>query len=268
MEDFKELKPIGWVIEFKGDKTIILDEGLADLMAADKRRVVYPIYAEQEKDTLISELMTSIKALRQDNEKVKAQLQDMVEKAATKRLPAYREMVEKLFKLEEANREMVALFTEGFFSGKDHDRDEWVVRAKEYVSSFLKGFEGFPVYLRWQSVELFQMEPNVGYCWIVHKGKVIPAYHDEREMFRCNKTSRECYMTECISKVMPWPKPDAPTDKPPEEYHEGEVCHMAECLGILEYPPIENCSCHIHPPCSKCVDNKLVCTECGWADDE
>ena len=37
MEDFKELKPIGWVIEFKGDKTIILDEGLADLMAADKR---------------------------------------------------------------------------------------------------------------------------------------------------------------------------------------------------------------------------------------
>ena len=49
---------------------------------------------------------------------------------------------------------------------------------------------------------------------------------------------------------------------------EGDTCSEFKCEGILLYPPVENCSCHIHPPCSACVDNLLVCPKCGWEPDE
>ena len=42
-------------------------------------------------------------------------------------------------------------------------------------------------------------------------------------------------------------------------------CHAEDTF--LEYGPVENCSCHIHPPCSACVNNPLVCPTCGWEDD-
>lgn len=32
--------------------------------------------------------------------------------------------------------------------------------------------------------------------------------------------------------------------------------------GILTYPEVENCSCHINPPCQACVDNLLTCNVC------
>lgn len=34
------------------------------------------------------------------------------------------------------------------------------------------------------------------------------------------------------------------------------------CQGTMEFSKVENCSCHISPPCSACVDNPLVCSEC------
>jgi len=43
---------------------------------------------------------------------------------------------------------------------------------------------------------------------------------------------------------------------------EGEICNWEQCDGILKYPPVENCSCHINPPCHNCVDNKLECDKC------
>lgn len=47
------------------------------------------------------------------------------------------------------------------------------------------------------------------------------------------------------------------------ELEEGMSC--PECdKGFLLYPAVENCSCHIAPPCSQCVDNRLKCTECGY----
>jgi len=44
---------------------------------------------------------------------------------------------------------------------------------------------------------------------------------------------------------------------------EGSKC--PDCgIGVLEYPMVENCACHINPPCNACVENLLTCPECGW----
>ena len=49
-------------------------------------------------------------------------------------------------------------------------------------------------------------------------------------------------------------------------YEKGDVC--PECRkGIIDWPPVENCSCHINPPCSACTDRLLACPECGWEDE-
>ena len=31
-------------------------------------------------------------------------------------------------------------------------------------------------------------------------------------------------------------------------------------------PDVENCSCHINPPCSACVNNQAECKDCGWQE--
>ena len=46
-------------------------------------------------------------------------------------------------------------------------------------------------------------------------------------------------------------------------YEEGDLCNRDGCRGIMGYNPVENCSCHINPPCSHCVENPCVCLECG-----
>ena len=48
---------------------------------------------------------------------------------------------------------------------------------------------------------------------------------------------------------------------------EGDKCPELDCEGILEFPLVENCSCHINSPCSVCVENKLTCNVCGWEDN-
>jgi len=52
-----------------------------------------------------------------------------------------------------------------------------------------------------------------------------------------------------------------------EDYEEDDPCPCCD-VGILQWKMIENCSCHIHPPCSSCVDNILECPECAWEDDD
>lgn len=63
----------------------------------------------------------------------------------------------------------------------------------------------------------------------------------------------------------------------PFGYEEGETCNREaagapdgyECHGKIENRPVENCSCHIAPPCPACTEDRLWCPECGWvsADD-
>lgn len=62
----------------------------------------------------------------------------------------------------------------------------------------------------WISVEEFQSTPGECWCWIVYKGQVVEAYHDYKKHFRFYRSSYTCYMTECISAVMPWPLPSPP----------------------------------------------------------
>lgn len=51
-------------------------------------------------------------------------------------------------------------------------------------------------------------------------------------------------------------------------YHEeGDRCTELKCTGVLDYPAVENCSCHVNPPCSACTSVVLTCPECGWEEE-
>lgn len=52
-----------------------------------------------------------------------------------------------------------------------------------------------------------------------------------------------------------------------KELQEGDKC-PDDCGGVLAYPPVENCSCHLHPPCGACVNNPLTCPMCGWEQEQ
>ena len=58
---------------------------------------------------------------------------------------------------------------------------------------------------------------------------------------------------------------DCRADQGPDTcLEEGDNCPQHECDGKMGYGRVMNCSCHISPPCNACVDNPLVCLECGW----
>ncbi|MDH3326888.1 MAG: hypothetical protein OEM38_09255 [Gammaproteobacteria bacterium] len=38
------------------------------------------------------------------------------------------------------------------------------------------------------------------------------------------------------------------------------------CEGEIETRAVENCSCHISPPCSACTEPRNFCPECGWEE--
>ena len=46
----------------------------------------------------------------------------------------------------------------------------------------------------------------------------------------------------------------------PEPQGEGDKC--PHCGGLIEFEPVENCSCHINPPCGACTSARLTCTNC------
>jgi len=47
-------------------------------------------------------------------------------------------------------------------------------------------------------------------------------------------------------------------------YEEGEVCGRNGCKGIIRDKPVENCSCHISPPCHACTEDRAYCDECDY----
>lgn len=44
------------------------------------------------------------------------------------------------------------------------------------------------------------------------------------------------------------------------EFDEGDKCRLHNCNGILELEKVENCSCHISPPCHRCTELRLLCS--------
>ena len=47
-------------------------------------------------------------------------------------------------------------------------------------------------------------------------------------------------------------------------YLEGEVCTRNGCTGIIAERAVENCSCHISPPCGACTAPREYCPVCEW----
>ncbi len=45
-------------------------------------------------------------------------------------------------------------------------------------------------------------------------------------------------------------------------------CIQDSCVGSYGQPRAGDCSCHISPPCSACVEAPLVCNECGDSSDD
>jgi len=50
--------------------------------------------------------------------------------------------------------------------------------------------------------------------------------------------------------------------------NEGDECNRNGCPGVMWLPPVEDCSCHISPPCRQCEQNAIVCKECGCCEDD
>ena len=46
-------------------------------------------------------------------------------------------------------------------------------------------------------------------------------------------------------------------------YVEGERCNRHGCDGLMAERRVENCSCHISPPCGACTEERGYCTKCG-----
>lgn len=47
-------------------------------------------------------------------------------------------------------------------------------------------------------------------------------------------------------------------------YVTGDRCNRRHCQGVIEERRIEDCSCHIAPPCSACTEPRGYCNTCGW----
>lgn len=47
-------------------------------------------------------------------------------------------------------------------------------------------------------------------------------------------------------------------------YEEGATCNREGCDGVIEFEKVENCSCHIIPPCWAHENQDTWCPECGW----
>jgi len=49
---------------------------------------------------------------------------------------------------------------------------------------------------------------------------------------------------------------------------EGDPCGEIACLGTMELPPVEGCTCFQNAPCWRCLDNHPACNRCGWQDPD
>lgn len=48
-----------------------------------------------------------------------------------------------------------------------------------------------------------------------------------------------------------------------EDLCDGSPCPC--CEHPLTFAEVENCSCHIRPPCTSCLYTPLICVYCGWS---
>ena len=68
----------------------------------------------------------------------------------------------------------------------------------------------------WIPFDEFKDNGYEGWCQIVYKGRTTEAFIDSEYYYRFHKNSRNCYMTECISYVLPWPYIEPPQQQEEE----------------------------------------------------
>lgn len=51
-------------------------------------------------------------------------------------------------------------------------------------------------------------------------------------------------------------------------YCEGDTCGREGCKGTVKEHPVNNCSCHLNPPCGACTSPRGFCSDCGWEESE
>ncbi len=49
---------------------------------------------------------------------------------------------------------------------------------------------------------------------------------------------------------------------------EGATCWRNGCQGVIKERAVENCSCHISPPCGACTTPREYCPDCDWSAEE
>lgn len=49
---------------------------------------------------------------------------------------------------------------------------------------------------------------------------------------------------------------------------EGHICNRDGCTGVIEIVPVENCECHISPPCYAHTYQRTMCPVCEWMSEE
>ena len=47
------------------------------------------------------------------------------------------------------------------------------------------------------------------------------------------------------------------------DLEEGDSCNQPDCTGTMINAEVENCSCHISPPCTACITAGIICNTCG-----
>ena len=45
---------------------------------------------------------------------------------------------------------------------------------------------------------------------------------------------------------------------------EGAICWRDGCQGLISVAKVEDCSCHIAPPCGNCLEPRQYCPACDW----
>lgn len=109
-------------------------------------------------------------------------------------------------KLQARVAELVEYIKEEVADGHTDKDYENILDGKIRIQATLETIGG------WLTLDEFNQEANEGWCWIVYKGRVTEAYHDHQGHFRFHRLSQNVYLSECISAVMPWPYPEAPTE--------------------------------------------------------
>ena len=99
---------------------------------------------------------------------------------------------------------------------------------------------------------------------IVEACSILKLLHDGEDMadFRkcAGRLARSIFKdTRLIFPALTHP----PVVTAPKPKVEGDKCRMPECDGRYGYRSLSNCYCHISSPCYECVENPLVCLDCG-----